>query len=377
MKHPRAIWALLFISLLAPIPSRASLIINATFDSSITSDANSAIIESSILTAIGVFESTYSTNITVPIYFQEGGGLGGSEFYYYTATYSTFYSQLVSKDANPAAIAGLTANGGNSTHNPVNGTTSIDIKSANARALGFNAPAGCIPTLISGTMQCTSGSGSSAVDGIITLNTSITYPPQSDNGSNYGLVSTAEHEIDEVLGLGSSLENTTQTSGDATVLGGNPAPEDLFRYNAAGSRTFAVNCGASAVAAYFSYSGATDLSQFNNAFNGADFADWTTGSYAQVQDAFGTPGTDPAYGSNEIAALSAIGYTVTAPEPGTWALLTASLIALPFARRKSKICERTSVVGSGLRPRRRASAWRRLAAPASAFQRSTNSVKGT
>ena len=323
--------------------ARANLIITPTFDSSITSDPNAAVIESSINSAIGVFESTYSTNITVPIYFQEGGGLGGSEFYFNTVNYYSFYTQLVATDANPAAVAGLTANGGAGTNynrftgtsdNPVTGTTEIDIKSANARALGFTAPPECVPTLSDGSMECGYGTGSSSVDGIITLNTNTTYPPQTNNGSNYGLISTAEHEIDEILGLGSSLENTTQDSGNAPDYGGNPAPEDLFRYNAAGQRIFAVNCGASAVAAYFSYNGATDLTQFNNACNGADFGDWATGSYAQVQDAYGEQGADPAYGPNEIAALSAIGYSLAIPEPGTWMLLLSSLAVLPFARRR-------------------------------------------
>jgi hypothetical protein len=79
------------------------------------------------------------------------------------------------------------------------------------------------------------------------------------------------------------------------------------------------------VGAYLSYSGATDLAQFNNSCNGADFGDWASGGPVQVQDAYGTLGQNPAYGSNEIAALSAIGYTVATPEPGTWMLLAMSL----------------------------------------------------
>jgi hypothetical protein len=331
-----AVLALGFLSIGSTVPASANLLITPTFGSSITSDPNAAIIESSINSAVAVFESTYSTNINVPIYFQEGAGLGASEFFYYNLSYSAFYSQLVATDANPDAIAGLTANGGNSSVNPVNGTGNVDIKSADLRALGFNAAPGCVPTLISGSMHCNFGNGSGSVDGIITLNTAITYPPQANNGSNYGLVSTVEHEIDEILGLGSSLENISASSGSPMIAGGNPAPEDLFRYNAAGARTFSVNC-ASPGSAYFSYDGSTDLAQFNNACNGADFADWATGPSPQVQDAFGQPGTDPAYGANETAALSAIGYTLATPEPGTWTLLLSSLGLLPLlrARRRS------------------------------------------
>jgi hypothetical protein len=311
------------------LPAHSGFILVPTFDSSITSDANSAIIESSINSAISLFENTYTNNFTAAIYFQENAsGLGSSNFYDYGESYSTFYSALVAKNANPAALAGLAANGGAATNNPVNGTASIEIKSANARALGISIAPGCYTTGTAGDKTCTSGSGNGGYDGIISLNTGLTYPPQTNNGSNYGLISVAEHEIDEILGLGSSLENTTQGSGNVTVIGGNPAPEDLFRYTAGGSRTFAVDCGAGGVAAYFSYSGSTDLAQFNNGCNGADFGDWASSGTPRVQDAYGTAGQNPAYGSNEVAALSAIGYTVAAPEPGTWILLAMSLAML-------------------------------------------------
>jgi hypothetical protein len=331
--HSRSVLAPAFLLLALAVPAQSGFILLPTFDSSITSDPNSAIIESSINSAISLFESTYTNNFTAAIYFQENAsGLGSSNFYDYSLSYSTFYSALVAQNANPAALAGLAANGGAATDNPVNGTSDIEIKSANARALGIDIAPGCYTTGTAGNEMCGSGSGSGGYDGIITLNTNITFPPQTNNGSNYGLISTAEHEIDEILGLGSSLENTSAASGNVTVIGGNPAPEDLFRYTAGGSRTFAVNCGASAVAAYFSYSGATDLAQFNNGCYGADFGDWASGGPLQVQDAYGAPGQNPAYGSNEIAAESAIGYTVASPEPGTWMLLSMSL-ALLWGRR--------------------------------------------
>jgi len=318
--------------------ARANLIIVPTFDNSIAGDANAAGIEGTINSAISLFEDTYSNPITVDIYFQEGGGLGESNFLYYAATYSYFYSRLVATDANPAAIAGLQLNGGASTHNPVTGTSQIDIKSANARALGINVAPGCLPTASPGTgvpMECGSGNnpGAGSVDGIISLNTNITYPPNSNNGSSYDLLSTVEHEIDEILGLGSSLPNSTASSGTVNGLAGNPAPEDLFRYGAGGSRIFSVNCAA-ATQAFFSYNGTTDLAQFDNACNGADFGDWANGSSAQVQDAFASPGAGPAYGSNEMAALSAIGYTLATPEPGTWTLSLLLLAAMAFARRR-------------------------------------------
>lgn len=325
------------VSILAAFPAQASLLITPVFDSSITSDPNASSIEGTIDSAISVFESTYTNPIDVTIYFQEGGGLGESNFVTTTVSYQTFYNHLVANDANPSAIASLPDQG----DNPVNGSRNIEIKSANARALGISVPAECYLTAGSDVPeQCTGvNNGSSAVDGIISLNTSTTYPPGSNNGLNYGLLSTTEHEIDEILGLGSALANTNSSSSLVNVNATNPAPEDLFRYGANGSRIFAVNCGTAATA-FFSYNGSTDLAQFNNACNGGDFGDWQSnplpsGVLAQVQDAFAGPGAQPLYGPNEIAALSAIGYTVAvAPEPGTWLLLSLALPAFLIVRKR-------------------------------------------
>ncbi len=332
---------------LGAVPTRANLVITATFDSSIMNDPNAAAIENTIDDAIAVFESTYSTSITVPIYFQEGGGLGESNFEYYSVPYGSVYEGLVQNDANPAAIAGLQAIGGSCTRNqiifdtcdnPVTGTNEVDIKSANARALGIDIPPGCIPTGSAGSMQC-GGTSGTAYDGIISLQTSITYPPGSDNGSNYGLMSTVEHEMDEILGLGSSIPNTSESSGIVGFLNNNPAPEDLFRYSAPGTLAGPVSCPGSTGTAYFSYTGTTVLSYFNNFCNGGDFGDWESnplpnGFAAQVQDAFASPGPQPLYGPNEMAAESAIGYALVAPEPGTWILLSLSLPAFGLARRR-------------------------------------------
>lgn len=322
------------MSVAAGGPAQANLIITHTFDDSIKNDPNVTVIEDTIKSAIGVFASTYSNPIDVLIYFQEGGGLGESNFFLSSLSYSAVYSALVTKNANPAAIAGLNANGGNNSRNPVTSSFQIDVKSANARALGINVSPGCVPEPpppndTSGLpTECVSGS-TNAVDGIISLKTGITYPQTANDGSNYGLMSVVEHEIDEILGLGSSLADTSASSG--TVTSRNPSPEDLFRYGANGSRIFSVNCAA-ATTAFFSYDGTTDLAQFNNACNNADFGDWVTGTSLQVQDAFANPGAQPAYGANEIAALTAVGYTLAAPEPATWILLLTALGALALLR---------------------------------------------
>jgi hypothetical protein len=257
--------------------------------------------------------------------------------------YQGYYNALVATNANPAAIAGLTANGGNAANNPVNGTNVINVKSADLRAVGLAGAPLCNVTGPSGNLTCSATpGGANAIDGLIGLNTSITYPPNPNNGSNYGLMAVTEHEIDEILGLGSALPNCN--TGDVPACNSasarNPEPEDLFAYTGNGVfSSLTENC-ANLTPAYFSYSGAVDLSNFNTACNGGDWEDWGNNATAQVQDAFTGPGGQPAYGANEIAAMSAIGYATTTPEPGTWMLLLSSLALIPLAgQRRGKRAE--------------------------------------
>ena len=341
------------------VPGRASnFIIIPTYDSTIVNDANSAAIENAINLAIQQYENLITNKVTVDIYFEEmSGGLGASDAIPETGSYQSIYDQLVANNANPAAIAALNANGGNGNTNgginPVTGNTLIDIKTPDIRALGFSNGPDCVLTTIGAAQYglpylCATGSGSSAYDGIIGLNVGITYPPKTAGSTTYGLISVAEHEIDEVLGLGSALYNCTPSnapSGTAckadSVLNasndgdGNPMPEDLFRWSAAtgGTRTLGTNC-ASPTSAYFSYGPSTGaVAQFNNACNGADFGDWAGNSPVRTQDAFATPNTNPTIGYAEISALSAIGYDI-APEPSTWAMLLVSLAGLATAKRR-------------------------------------------
>lgn len=347
--------AFIAIALTTGLPARAAFIITPAFDSTITSDPNAAAITSTINAAISAYESMITNNMTVQIYFQEGGGLGQSNFFIYNGSYSNFYNGLVANNANPAAIAALNANGGdaatNGGVNPVTGTTSILTKSANLRAVGIAQGPNCVPTATSGSVpnDCSFGTGANAYDGIISINTAATFPPQGTN--TYSLLSTLEHEIDEILGLGSALENCNPgdpnastacksagnwNASNGTIVANTPSPEDLYRWNAAvgGSRTLGTNCQ-NPTSAYFSYGPSTGaIAQFNNMCNGADFGDWASSGTPRIQDAFGTPGATPGFSLAEIDALSAIGYDVEAPEPSTYATILSSLALFGLIKRR-------------------------------------------
>ena len=352
MVKVRTILPALLIAAAASLPAHAGFIIDPTFDSSITSQTGAGAIESTINQAISFFESTYSNNITVSIdFYAMTAGLGESQVgFVYNQGYQSYYNALVTTNANPAAIAGLTANGGNAANNPVSGNNVIDVKSADLRAVGLSGAPLCNVTANTGStkntdpLTCSStAGGSGAIDGLIGLNTNITYPPNPNNGSNYGLLSTTEHEIDEVLGLGSALPNcnsnpprgqTVCNSASAT----NPEPEDLFRYIGDGEfAPLTENCSDLSSTAYLSYSGASDITNMNTACNGGDWGDWNGNASAQVQDAFTGPGAQPAYGPSELDAMSAIGYTLAAPEPATWLLMLTSLAVFGYAMRRSSV----------------------------------------
>jgi hypothetical protein len=267
----------------------AGLVIVPTFDSTITNDPNAASIEAAINTAINNITSQFSDPITVNILFAEQTtGLGSSSSALSTVSYATFLTALKG-DAKTSDDATAMALLPNVSTNPVNGSTSINIKAANLRAVGINVNPG--------------------QDGRIWVNTTITSPGSPGSTSVYNLVPVIEHEIDEVLGLGSALPSVPQN----TIL-----PEDLYRYSAVNTRTFTTtDSRISGVFAYFSIDAKNALAEFDNQNDGGDFGDWQskprrTGVAAKVQDAFATPGANPSM-SVELTALDVIGYDRVAP----------------------------------------------------------------
>ena len=278
----------------AGMPAHASLIINPTFGSSITSDPNAASIEGAINAGIGAIEAdiTSPKALSVTILFNEmSSGLGESETGVYTVSYFDYYNAFKAIATSASQLTALASLGlaptSSSSGNPVNGNTDIEITSAEGRNLGFNTPG-----VVNGSRLGNY------------LNTSITFPPNSPSGSNYGLQSVATHEIDEALGIGGTGSTILDGTGSLT---GPVGDLDLYRYSAPGVRSYS-NTQSTNPLAYFSINGgATVLSYFNQT-TGADFADWLSnpipaGFSPQVQDAFGQPGTNPSLGPNEIACV--------------------------------------------------------------------------
>ena len=280
--------------------SGGALVINATFDSSITSDPNSAAIEAIINNAVSIFRSLFNDPITVSILFRYAttnpdgsplppGALAVSYSAVYAVPWNTYIDAL---KADAATANDATANASLSASAL---STNVVPSSANGRAVGLNTP----PAMFANGSVGAGG----PYDGIVTLNSNqpfkFTRPPAS--GMYDGQRST-EHEMDEILGFGSYLN-----------LGGSDLrPQDLFSWSAAGAR----NLMASGSRYLSIDSGNANIVGFNQDPSG-DFGDWLSGSCPQanpyVQDAFSctAQASDVTATSPEGINLDVIGYDLT------------------------------------------------------------------
>lgn len=300
----------------------AGLVINPTYDASITNDANAVAIKATIQTAINTYQGLFTNPITVNIYFQEGGGLGGSNTGFYNIGYASFVSGLTANYAisGNADQGTALANLPSGPNNPLNGNTSLNVSSANGRALGFNTP----------------GFVNGSYDGVITLNTLLTTPGSPGSTNQYSLLAVTEHEIDEVLGLPSDVGGSNFFA--------NPSAMDLYRF---GHNSTTRNWTTVGDNAYFSFDGGiTDIVQYNQRqqTGSGDYGDWHLGGPpTRVQDAFATVGAFPTIlndGGAEVTALNVVGYNLApaaVPEPASLTLLCAGgmlLSAYGLRRRK-------------------------------------------
>ena len=276
----------------------SSLTIVPTFDSSVTSHPQSANIQAAINAAIAVYQARIMTPVVVSIKFQTmNTGLGASSTYRVTKPYKEYRSFLLGHATSVDAMNSLQAVPPGS-FNPVNSDLNMYLPTALGRAAGYFDS---FPPM-------------GSPDSTIGLNVDICNIAPTDNDpSKYSLSAVVSHEIDEALGFGSALNGLH--NGDPTPTG--PIyPEDLFRVDQDGVRSFNTNANMSA---YFTtkvgYPSSLSLARFNQDENG-DFADWYSpgGPFPQVQDAFTSPGTHATLGV-EFRVLDVLGYQVKSPPP--------------------------------------------------------------
>ena len=285
----------------AKTAASAGLIIHPTFDSSITGNPNAAAIEAMINRAISIYESLFSDPMTIEILFRyattwpdgtplSAGALAGSFSGYYLPPWDLAINSLRAdaKTSNDnLAIASLPG---------IALSANIWVSSANARAVGGNTP----PAMFA---DGTVGDGG-PYDGIVTLNPSVPFQfTRPTSTGNYDAQSTTEHEIDEVMGLGSWLDSDFRA-------------QDLFSWSSPGVRNLT-----SSGTRYFSINGgSTNIVNLNQTPPG-DFGDWWSSSCPQahpyVQNAFNCAGqsSDVTATSPEGINLDVIGYDLVSATP--------------------------------------------------------------
>jgi len=295
-----------------PRAGGGGLTIDVTFDSSITNAPNAAAIEAMINDAVAVHESLFNDPITVSIRFRyattyadgsplPGGLLAASQDGVHVVAWSSFVNALV----GDATTANDTSANGTLPGNAL--STNVDPSSANGRALGLNTP----PVMFADGSVGVGG----PYDGIITINSaqSFTYtrPPA---GGTYDAQRSVEHEIDEVLGLGSAITHFNDVR-----------PQDLFSWSSAGVRSIS-----STGQRYFSIDGGTTgIVGFNQDPNG-DFGDWLSAACPQanpyVQNAFSCQDqtSDVTDASPEGINLDVIGYDLIVSGGSTTTVTTVT-----------------------------------------------------
>ena len=180
-------------------------------------------IQATIVRAIAIYESLFSDPITIQILFRYSTGgpapsaspsasacpsatpyppgiLSQSFFVPYDISWNSFISAL---------RANATTSNDNSANASLPGSplsTNIAPSSANGRALGLNTP----PAMCGdGTIgSCTIGNG--PYDGIVTLNSAVPFSfSRPLISGSFDAQRSVEHEIDEVMGLGSYLNTSS------------------------------------------------------------------------------------------------------------------------------------------------------------------------
>ena len=279
------------------------LIIHATFDSSITGNPNSAAIQATINRAIAFYESLFTDPVTIQIRFRyattapDGTPLGGriaqSNFVIYVIPWSTYIGALRA-DAR-------TSNDSLANASLPGSALSANLKpgAANGRALGLNTP----PAMFANGAVGLGG----PYDGIVTLNSSAPYQFSRPTGAgNFDAQRATEHEMDEVIGLGSHLN----------ASGNDLRPQDLLSWSSAGVR----NITASGMRYFSINGGGTNIVNFNQNPTG-DLGDWLSAACPQahpyVQNAFLCPGqaSDIGATSPEGINLDVIGYDLASAMP--------------------------------------------------------------
>jgi FG-GAP-like repeat len=280
--------------------SSNGLTILAPVDPTIANKPYAGNIEAAISRAISVYESLFRDPVTIRILFRyattgpdgsalPSGALAEAAFIYYRVPWQGYINALVNNALTDYDITAKTSLPGGPW------STYIAVSSANGRAVGLDTPGAPFPG---------GAFGNVLYDGIVTLNSAapLQFYRPTYNG-NFDAQRVLEHEIDEILGLGSHLNGSTDFR-----------PQDFFNWSSPGVRNLTTTG-----TRYFSIDrGETGIVSFNQNSR-ADLGDWLSTPCPQpnpyVQNAFFCPNqySDVTVSSPEAINLDVIGYDLNLP----------------------------------------------------------------
>ncbi len=274
-------------ALIAQVPAANALVIKINYESSVTSQANAAVIEAAFASVAKKFEAKLKPNVVVNInvsWNTVGGqvlpsGTIGSSRVNFIDGYSlgAVRDALVGAHAvNPRDKTLAKVLASFPTVDPT-GLDTFFFTTAQAQAIGYLPPQ------------------SISVNGAIGFKSGVTWDFNQIGGIStgaYDFQGVAAHEIGEVLGRLTGLQGRPS---DASLL-------DLLRYSAPGVHSFS-----GSKAAYFSIDGGvTNLGDFNHS-GGGDRSDWAT-STTDSQTAYFSTGRTYTISANDWTQLLALGW---------------------------------------------------------------------
>ena len=267
----------------------AALNIIPVWDSSVTSLANASVVQNAFSAVANDYARSFSNPVNV--YFNVSWGkvagqalpsnaVGASSTNLYGYfSYAQVRSLLTSAAASSPANTALATAVSNLPAATPPGVSKYVIASAEAKALGIVSATQSSPDFYIGFAGSTSG---------------YSFGTSGAIGSVYDFQTVAAHEIAEVLGRLSGVDN-----------GNWRTPFDLFRYSAPGTLGYNYRS-----AAYFSIDGGrTALNSFNYSSRGGDRGDWaTTGTSSDASDAFISRGQRKNISAVDLTALDVLGW---------------------------------------------------------------------